>query len=58
MPMDQAIERIREVFPQMTNTDIEREIQRARGNVELAIMAISGRMGDWGFQWHVFSIKH
>ena len=46
MPMDQAIERVREVFPQMANAEIEREVQRARGNVELAIMAISGRMGD------------
>ena len=44
--MPQAIERVREVFPQLSNTEIEREIQRARGSVELAIVAISNRMAD------------
>ena len=46
MPLAQAIERVREVFPQMTNTEIEREIQRANGSVEIAIMHISSRLEE------------
>lgn len=46
MPIGQAIERVREVFPQMSNTEIEREINRAGGSIEIAIMHISSRMED------------
>jgi len=42
--MEQAIERVREIFPQVPTNDIEREIQRCFGNVELAIINISNRM--------------
>ena len=44
MPTEQAVERVREVFPQMANTEIEREIRRAGGNPEIAIIHISSRM--------------
>ena len=44
MSMEQAIERVREIFPQVPTNDIEREIQRSYGNVELAIINISNRM--------------
>jgi len=38
-PNNQAsIERVREVFPQMTQLEIERELQRSGGNVEIAII--------------------
>jgi hypothetical protein len=46
MPIAQAIERVREVFPQMSNNEIEREIMRAGGSVEIAIMHISSRMDE------------
>lgn len=38
VPQDQAADRIREVFPQMSNTEIERELRRAGGNPEIAII--------------------
>mmetsp|Transcript_5550 Transcript_5550/g.9500 ORF Transcript_5550/g.9500 Transcript_5550/m.9500 type:complete len:94 (+) Transcript_5550:2906-3187(+) len=41
--MQQAISRIREIFPQLTNTEIERELNRAGGIVEVAILQISSR---------------
>ena len=44
IPQLEQIERVREVFPQMTTTEIEREIQRSYGNIELAIINISNRM--------------
>lgn len=40
--MEQRIERVREIFPQMSNREIQREIEHY-GNVELAIMAITNR---------------
>ena len=44
LSMEQAVERVREIFPQVPTNDIEREIQRCFGNVELAIINISNRM--------------
>jgi len=42
--MEQAVERVREIFPQLSQREIELEIQRGFGNVELAIINLTNRM--------------
>jgi hypothetical protein len=44
--MEQAIARVREIFPQLSNTEIQRELTRAGGVVEVAIIRISNRMDN------------
>ena len=46
LPLEQQIERVREVFPQLTNEQIETHLRRADGNVEMAIIHLSMMLQD------------
>lgn len=45
IPLNEAIDRVREIFPHMSNEQIEGEIRRARGHIDNAILSISEAMG-------------
>jgi len=45
IPFNEAIERIREIFPQMTPNQIITELRQAGGNIERAILNISASIG-------------